>query len=255
MTDELNQVDLAFVVDTTGSMGPFIALAQKQMIAMAQALITSAEVDMRLGVVEYRDHPPQDRMVYRAHPMSNLTRAERVIEELRPEGGGDGPESVLDGVLAACTELQWRPHARRIAVLVGDAPPHGVGFPGDGFPAGCPCGQTIESVTAAAEQARITMYALPLNAIATASFTKLATFTGGEAFAPGSGGDAIEKVKQILASEFGNLGLDAQVLAEWSDNFSIDAAAEKLSTPPGKIAASVTRLLARRLVNVKAITA
>ena len=36
--NELNQLDLAFVVDTTGSMGTLIAAAQDQMIAMIDAL-------------------------------------------------------------------------------------------------------------------------------------------------------------------------------------------------------------------------
>jgi hypothetical protein len=62
MADKLNQVDLAFVVDTTGSMGPFIAAAQHQMVAMLRALAEDAQVaiDLQVGVVEYRDHPPQE---------------------------------------------------------------------------------------------------------------------------------------------------------------------------------------------------
>ena len=34
MSDALNQVDLVFVVNTTGSMGAFVDAAQRQMIAM-----------------------------------------------------------------------------------------------------------------------------------------------------------------------------------------------------------------------------
>ena len=254
MPDALNQVDLVFVVDTTGSMGPFIVAAQRQMIAMARELVASArDVDLRIGVVEYRDHPPMDRLLTRVHDLGTLEGAERVINRLGPDGGGDMAEAVLDGVLAACRQVSWRPHARRIAVLVGDAPPHGVDRRGDSFPNGCPCGETIESVTAAAEQARVTLYALPLTAGSTeTSFARLAKFTGGETFPPGRGGDAIAKVRQILADEFGNLQLDRQVLAAWNeagyDKFSIDATAEKLSVAPGAVAASVTRLMSRRLI-------
>jgi hypothetical protein len=183
--------------------------------------------------------------------MANLTSVERAIGKVRPQGGGDGPEAVFDGIVAACNELKWRRHALRLAVLVGDAPPHGIGSPGDAFADGCPCGETSESVTAAVEARGITLYALSLQAWATASFTRLAKFTGGDAFAPGHGAAAIERVKQILAAEFGNLPLDGQVLAEWNDEtFSIDAVAEKLSAAPGAVAASVTRLMARRLITV-----
>lgn len=41
---------------------------------------------------------------------------------------------------AAC-ELQWRPEASRMAVLVADAPAHGIGEYGDGFPNGGPDGE------------------------------------------------------------------------------------------------------------------
>ena len=38
MADALNQVDLAFVVDTTGSMGAFIDAAKRHMVALLRAL-------------------------------------------------------------------------------------------------------------------------------------------------------------------------------------------------------------------------
>jgi hypothetical protein len=139
---EMNQLDLAFIVDTTGSMGGLISSAQAQMIRMMRDLLTAVEVDLCLGVVEYRDHPPQDKLPFRVHALtSKLDVAQQTINKLRPEGGGDGPESVLDGVSAACGKLAWRAHARRIAVLVGDAPPHGVGGSGDAFPRAAPVGR------------------------------------------------------------------------------------------------------------------
>jgi hypothetical protein len=68
MRIEINAVNLAFVVDTTGSMGGLIAAAQSQMIAMLKALTRAANVTLWLGVVEYRDHPPQDTMLYEVYP-------------------------------------------------------------------------------------------------------------------------------------------------------------------------------------------
>src|SRR5581483_5164750 len=125
MTD-INAVDLAFVVDTTGSMGHLISAAQKQMIDLVGEVAGAAAIDLRLGVVEYRDHPPQDKLVARIHAFTaDLPAARATINRLRADGGGDTPEAVLDGVLGACHELVWRPHARRLAVLVGDSPPHG----------------------------------------------------------------------------------------------------------------------------------
>jgi hypothetical protein len=59
----INAVDLAFVVETTGSMGGLIAAAQSQMITLLEELTRAANINLRLGVVEYRDHPPQDQML------------------------------------------------------------------------------------------------------------------------------------------------------------------------------------------------
>jgi hypothetical protein len=248
---EINHVDLAFIVDTTGSMGPFIDAAQRQMVSMIDALARSADVSMRLAVVQYRDHPPQDHLVYRAFPFTNdLEEARATINSLKPEGGGDAPEAVLDGVLAACIDLAWRPHARRLAVLVGDAPPHGIGCPGDQFARGCPCGQTIESVTCFAEENRVTLYALGLTKLVEAPFGKLAKFTGGRYFNSTEGNSAIETLRTVLADEFGQLNLDRAVLQAWTTagDFSIDQTALRLGRSSGEVAASVTRLSARRLL-------
>lgn len=250
---EINELDLAFIVDTTGSMGGLISAAKQQMVNMIYELLKAAEVDLRLGVVEYRDHPPQDKMPFRTHAFTgDLKQAQKVINTLNPEGGGDGPESVLDGVSAACSQMAWRKHARRIAVLVGDAPPHGVGAHGDGFPKGCPCGKTVESVTAEAEEASIVLYALGLtrDTHMIEAFTRLSTMTGGEFFASGQGNAAIERLKAILVDEFGNLEFDRKVLAEHKANpeLLIDQLAERLESSRPRVAASISRLGSRGLL-------
>ncbi len=222
------------------------------MLEMIRSAVAAADVRLRLGLVEYRDHPPQDTLVYRIHALDTVNAMRQVIDGLKADGGGDEPEAVLDGVLAACREMDWAPHARRIAVLIGDAPPHGVGRRGDHFRDGCPCGQTIESVTAAAEASHITLHALGLTAAVADSFSRLARYTGGDFFPAGQGDAAVEKLKEIIVAEFGNLQLDGQVLGEWkadSKGFSIDATAQKLAIAPGAVSASLVRLGARRLLD------
>lgn len=239
--DAINQVDLAFVVDTTGSMGPLIQTAQQQMIAMITTLVGTADIALRLAVVEYRDHPPQDQMVYRVHPFSaDLAQAQTTINRLKAQGGGDAPEAVLDGVLAACRELKWRAHARRIAVLVGDAPPH----------AHCACGETIASVTAAAEQARVTLYALGLTGAIAQPFGELSRLTGGAFFAANQGAAAIASLQAILADEFGNLAFDQRVLEIYRANpdLSVAELSERLATNRALTAAALSRLSKRMLV-------
>ncbi len=255
MTSQLNQVDLAFIVDTTGSMAPFIEAARAQMIAMLRALAVTSQtaIDLRVGLVEYRDHPPQDNsFVTRAHHFtSDFGRTQRTIEDLKPEGGGDEPEAVYDGVHAACDQLTWRPHSQRLAVLIGDAPPHGYRFRGDGFANGCPCGLTSDSTTALVEQNRVVLYALGLTPTVTESFSRLAHYTGGEYFEAAHGDEAIETLKSVLMNEFSDLDFDRQVLAlctQHSD-WTIDLVGQALASPRGRVSASLSRLGRRGLLH------
>jgi Mg-chelatase subunit ChlD len=253
---EINGLDLAFVVDTTGSMGTFIQAAQRQMIALMEKMATAADVRLRVGLVEYRDHPPQDQMLYCVHAFTDdLGLAQKTINGLRAMGGGDGPEAVLDGLGAACRELGWRPHARRIAVLVGDAPPHGVGSPGDGFAKGCPCGQTVASVTALAEAQRVLVYALGLTSCVEESFGRLARWTGGEYFPAARADAALERLQEILRAEFGHLDFDARALAAWQadPDLTSEELASWLESTPGAVSAAWTRLASRRLLAAREV--
>src|SRR5258708_4955807 len=203
MRNEINAVDLAFVVDTTGSMGGLIAAAQNQMITMLEELTRAANITLWLGVVEYRDHPPQDNMLYKVYPLTeDLQKAQKAIRGLQANGGGDAPEAVLDGVAAACRELAWWKHSRRLMVLVGDAPPHGVGMPGDAFRAGCPCGETIESITRLAEEKCITIHTLGLTDAVTTSFSTISSMTGGKFFSSNQADNAIDAIATLLNAYF-----------------------------------------------------
>jgi Mg-chelatase subunit ChlD len=216
MRDAINAVDLAFVVDTTGSMSGLIAAAQNQMIAMLEELTRAAHVNLCLGVVEYRDHPPQDKIVYKVyHLTEKLRKAQKSIRGLIASGGGDAPEAVLDGIAAACRELAWYKYSRRLVVLVGDAPPHGMGMRGDAFSAGCPCGETIESVTRLAEEKCITIHALGLTDAVTESFSTISGMTGGKFFSSKQTDNAIETIAMLLKAEFEDVELDRRVLAAW----------------------------------------
>lgn len=254
MKDKLNQVDLAFVVDTTGSMGPFIEQAREQMTATLDALAEDAEIapDLQVAVVEYRDHPPQEEtFVFRAHAFTgSRKRVQSTIRHLRPTGGGDAPEAVYDGLRAACDRLTWRPHSRRLAVLVGDAPPHGVQRHGDTFPDGCPCGLTLESTTALIEQGGIILYALGLTPAVRESFAPLAYYTGGEYFAVGRGANAIDAIRTVLVAEFADLAFDRRVLEQCArdPDWTVDGLCEALDSSCGRVSASINRLGQRHLL-------
>ena len=50
--------------------------------------------------------------------------------------GGDGPEAVTPALYAAVHTLSWRKNAVKIALLIADAPPHGLDRNGDTWPQG-----------------------------------------------------------------------------------------------------------------------
>lgn len=250
--DQVNEFDLAFVVDITGSMGGLIAAAQRQMAEMIGALASAAAVSMRLGIVEYRDHPLQDTLISRAFPFTpNLRAAKKTLSGLKAAGGGDGPEAVFAGLVTAAGQLDWSGHARRVAVLVGDAPPHGVGC--RRLPAGRPVGRSdLQHLSARLEDKNIRLYAIGLTREVTDSFGQLSTLTGGRLFPAGEGNTAIERLKKLLKDEFGQLGFDRQVHGQWTAPASraSNSSLKGWPVPPARVSAAVSRLSCRNLLEV-----
>lgn len=138
----IGELDLAFLVDETGSMGHYINEVKRRLLEIIEALRRAPLCrSLRLGLVSYRDHPPEETtFASRVVPLTDDIEAiRRGVARMQASGGGDGPEAVTDG-LYDVMRLDWRPRAARVVVWVGDAPPHGVEPANDGFPDGCPCG-------------------------------------------------------------------------------------------------------------------
>jgi len=117
-------LDIAFVFDTTGSMGDEIArLKQTIEVIHFQISQLSSAPDVRFGMVLYRDRG--DEYVTRVIPFtSRMEVFKQALEQVRADGGGDEPEEVQAGLKDALKKLQWRPSGIRLLFLIGDAPPH-----------------------------------------------------------------------------------------------------------------------------------
>lgn len=113
------KVDLAFIVDCTGSMGSYIKQVQKHVQYIAETISRTA-FNVRLGLIEYRDHPPQDRsFVTRVHDFTaNVAEMKQWVDGMSASGGGDWPESVADGLYDA-SKLSYRKQATKMCVLIG----------------------------------------------------------------------------------------------------------------------------------------
>lgn len=118
------QLDVAFVIDTTGSMGDELRYLQTEIDAIAASLAASHPgVQQRWGLVVYRDQG--DEYVTRSHAFTTdvaLFRTRLAGESVG--GGGDYPEAP-HRALAETMKLDWRGGATaRLAFLVADAPHH-----------------------------------------------------------------------------------------------------------------------------------
>jgi len=116
-------LDVAFVLDTTGSMSEEIS-AVKATIRGVASLLSREQWDLRIGMVAFKDRG--DSYVTQVYPMTaDINRFDRDTANISASGGGDTPESVNEGLHVALSGLQWNPDAiGRFAFLVGDAPPH-----------------------------------------------------------------------------------------------------------------------------------
>ncbi|KAF5372264.1 hypothetical protein D9757_009627 [Collybiopsis confluens] len=138
-------LDLVFVQDCTGSQGSYISSATKNIENICGHIFESGKLqhvqDLRIGLVAFRDHPPQDHtyIVKNFGFSSDISKVQKDLSTLYASGGGDGPEAVT-AALSEALNMEWREHASRMVVLIADAPPHGIGEYGDGFDDGSPDG-------------------------------------------------------------------------------------------------------------------
>jgi len=141
MSEKMGQLDIVFVVDNTGSMGPYIQNVKTKILEIIRT-IKKEELchRLRVGLVSYRDHPPEESSYitkkFELSPHAELI--EQNVLLMNASGGGDGPEAVSTA-LQVMNKMEFLNESAKIAVLIGDAPPHGV-EDGDRWPQGTPDG-------------------------------------------------------------------------------------------------------------------
>jgi hypothetical protein len=119
-------VEVAFVLDTTGSMSGLIENAKRKIWSIATSIVdANPSAEVKMALVAYRDIG--DEYVTRKFDLT--TDIQGLYAELlkfRAQGGGDWPESVNEALHAGVARMSWThgPQTTRILFLVGDAPPH-----------------------------------------------------------------------------------------------------------------------------------
>lgn len=120
------RVEVAFVLDTTGSMGGLLEGAKKKIWSIATEILAGKpKPDVYIGLVAFRDKG--DAYVTKTTALTDdLDKVYKELTLLQPGGGGDHPENVRAGLNEALANLQWSADKTtlKIVFLVGDAPAH-----------------------------------------------------------------------------------------------------------------------------------
>ncbi|KAG0564826.1 hypothetical protein KC19_8G143000 [Ceratodon purpureus] len=146
------ELDLAFLVDATGSMQTSIDMIKTTVTTMAAGIMASyPECKLRVAFVPYRDYVDAEQddselcdfTTNFYGPDSDFSLA---LSRVHAAGGGDDAEDVFSGI-ARVAQLSWDA-TNRLVFHIADAPCHGLKFHelgvGDFYPHGDIYDRTIE---------------------------------------------------------------------------------------------------------------
>ncbi|MCR5019275.1 MAG: hypothetical protein K6A64_10830, partial [Bacteroidales bacterium] len=120
-----NVVDIAFVVDATGSMGDEIDFLKKDLESiLTQVGQKQTSRSILTGTVFYRD--TDDDYLTKTSPFtSDISSTVAFVKQQEAGGGGDWPEAVHTALEVTLKELQWNSNAySKLAFMILDAPAH-----------------------------------------------------------------------------------------------------------------------------------
>ncbi|MCU0879885.1 MAG: VWA domain-containing protein [Pirellulaceae bacterium] len=117
-----NGLDIVLCFDSTGSMAGEIGQV-KQQIERIGSTLTTLVPKARIGICTYRD--VGDEYVTRGLPLSSsIQDVSTFLDRIQAGGGGDHPEAVDEGLYWSTEHNPFRPAARKVILVFGDAPPH-----------------------------------------------------------------------------------------------------------------------------------
>jgi hypothetical protein len=120
-------LDVVFVIDVTGSMDWVITEVYERIIDIGDVIRGLVPV-ARFGVVAYRDFGDPE-FVTKIQPLTfSQQKISRFLESLEAKGGGSYQEAISEALSVAVKASGWRRGAKKVVILIGDAPPHEENF-------------------------------------------------------------------------------------------------------------------------------
>ncbi len=121
---ETLQLDVLFLLDTTGSMSDELERIQQTIDSIAQRIDNfEPRPNLRFAVVAYRDEG-EDYVTREYDFTADVDTFREVLSTFEADGGGDTPEALDEALHAAVHDMQWNDDAVRLIFLVADAGPH-----------------------------------------------------------------------------------------------------------------------------------
>lgn len=117
-------LEAVFVIDSTGSMSGALESVKRRVQRVLELLRENAP-SVRVGIVTYRD--VGDEYLRKGLELTdNFPRVVEYLKGITANGGGDTPEAIEAGLELAYSKesMRWSERAKKVAVLIADAPCH-----------------------------------------------------------------------------------------------------------------------------------
>ena len=121
-----SSLDVAFMVDCTGSMSKYLDQTKENIEFIVNSIKEEFENKVKIAFVGYRDHGDGDSRIECLSFTEDVGEFKEFVAGIKATGGGDRAEDVLGG-LEAVTNLTWT-CKNKVLIHVGDAPQHGPRF-------------------------------------------------------------------------------------------------------------------------------
>lgn len=163
-------LDIVITFDSTGSMAGEIEQVKTRIHRIGRTLFQLIP-QTRISIYTYRDWG--DQYTVKGIPLTrDLSKIQKFLDGISAGGGKDEPEAVDEGLRRSILENQFKPAARKVVLVFGDAPPRD---------------KDLKKCTTLAskfhrEQGGVVSTVTCRNDQRLTSFVKIAEFGGGEAF-------------------------------------------------------------------------
>jgi hypothetical protein len=152
-------LDLVFVMDTTGSMGGYLELVADTLAGVAAGIAESFD-SVKYAIIDFKDEE-ETVVALGSLELADLAATQTALDGLAASGGDDAPENGF-GALFLAASLPFREDSSRAAILITDETSH-------------ERGKTLAEAQAALLASNVTLFTLD----GWATYSTLATLTGG----------------------------------------------------------------------------